>query len=110
MSGGTLVLRPRKLRTSDGEASDAKSLPPLRGAFSDHLSPRGSTLQSSIKPTRRASSHWGHVEPLGSDRSRFVANILSQATAFPQQNLEPVGDTPLCPDRSRENMVALPQA
>jgi hypothetical protein len=55
-------------------------------------------------------SHWGHVEPLGSDRSRFVANILSQATAFPQQNLEPVDDTLLISDRSREDMVALRQA
>src|SRR5271157_1434413 len=32
---GKLVLGPRKLRTSDVQASDAESLSPLRGAFSD---------------------------------------------------------------------------
>jgi len=32
------------------------------------------------------------------------------AEAFPKQNLEPVDDTSLNPDRSRENMVALRQA
>jgi hypothetical protein len=30
---GKLVLGPRKRLTSDGQASDAESLPPLRGAF-----------------------------------------------------------------------------
>ena len=36
-----LVLGPRKLRTSDGQASDAESLAPLRGASSNQLSLHG---------------------------------------------------------------------
>ena len=67
---------PRKLRTSDSEASDAESLPPLRGAFSDHLSPRGSTLQSSIKPTRRASSHWGQAVGVRPREASFSLRML----------------------------------
>jgi hypothetical protein len=38
---GKLVMGPRKLLTSDGQASDAESSAPLRGVLDNQLSLRG---------------------------------------------------------------------